>query len=58
MAVGRDSASAGGRRLWSDLDDRVLKPAELTPATAALLAEIYAESGVPDGVFNLVIGPG
>jgi aldehyde dehydrogenase (NAD+) len=36
----------------------VLKPAELTPATAILLAEIYEEAGVPAGVFNLVIGPG
>jgi aldehyde dehydrogenase (NAD+) len=36
----------------------VLKPAELTPATAALLAEIYEEAGVPAGVFNLVVGPG
>jgi aldehyde dehydrogenase (NAD+) len=36
----------------------VLKPAELTPATAALLAEIYEEAGVPPGVFNLVVGPG
>jgi alpha-ketoglutaric semialdehyde dehydrogenase len=36
----------------------VLKPAELTPATAALLADIYAEAGVPDGVFNLVVGAG
>jgi acyl-CoA reductase-like NAD-dependent aldehyde dehydrogenase len=36
----------------------VLKPAELTPATAALLTEIYEEAGVPPGVFNLVVGPG
>lgn len=36
----------------------VMKPAELTPATATLLAEIYAEAGVPAGVFNLVVGPG
>src|SRR5579885_3052453 len=36
----------------------VLKPAELTPATAVLLAEIYEEAGVPAGVFNLVVGPG
>jgi aldehyde dehydrogenase (NAD+) len=36
----------------------VLKPAELTPATAQLLTEIYEEAGVPPGVFNLVVGPG
>ncbi len=36
----------------------VMKPAELTPATAALLTEIYEEAGVPAGVFNLVVGPG
>jgi aldehyde dehydrogenase (NAD+) len=36
----------------------VLKPAELTPATAALLTEIYAEAGVPPGVFNLIVGRG
>src|SRR5512146_1118618 len=36
----------------------VLKPAELTPATAALLTEIYAEAGLPPGVFNLVVGSG
>lgn len=36
----------------------VMKPAELTPATAALLTEIYEEAGLPPGVFNLVVGPG
>jgi len=36
----------------------VLKPAELTPATATLLAEIYEEAGLPPGVFNLIVGPG
>lgn len=36
----------------------VFKPAELTPATAALLAEIYEEAGLPPGVFNMVVGPG
>jgi len=36
----------------------VFKPAELTPATAALLAEIYEEAGMPAGVFNMVVGSG
>src|SRR5215212_6257674 len=36
----------------------VFKPAELTPATAALLTEIYEEAGVPPGVFNMVVGTG
>lgn len=36
----------------------VFKPAELTPATASLLAEIYEEAGLPPGVFNMVVGSG
>lgn len=36
----------------------VFKPASLTPSTAALLAEIYEEAGLPPGVFNVVIGSG
>jgi aldehyde dehydrogenase (NAD+) len=36
----------------------VFKPAELTPATASLLAEIYEEAGLPRGVFNMVVGSG
>ena len=36
----------------------VMKPASLTPATAAALTEIIHESGAPKGVFNLVIGSG
>ncbi|WP_395308777.1 NAD-dependent succinate-semialdehyde dehydrogenase [Mycobacterium sp. AMU20-3851] len=32
----------------------VLKPAELTPLTALAVVEILAQSGVPDGVVNLV----
>ncbi len=36
----------------------VFKPAELTPATAALMTEIYEEAGLPPGVFNLVVGSG
>lgn len=38
----------------------VAKPSEETPGTAALLAEVMHEAGVPAGVFNLVngFGPG
>lgn len=36
----------------------VLKPAELVPASAWSLAEIISRSGVPSGVFNLVMGHG
>lgn len=36
----------------------ILKPAELTPATAGMLTEIYNEAGLPPGVFNMVIGSG
>jgi acyl-CoA reductase-like NAD-dependent aldehyde dehydrogenase len=36
----------------------VLKPSELTPATAILLMRVLAEAGLPDGVGNLVLGAG
>ncbi|MFJ4195544.1 aldehyde dehydrogenase family protein [Pseudomonas sp. NPDC089534] len=36
----------------------VLKPSEVTPLAELELAAIIAESGLPDGVFNLVCGTG
>jgi aldehyde dehydrogenase (NAD+) len=36
----------------------IFKPAELTPATAALLTEIYEAAGLPAGVFNMIVGSG
>lgn len=36
----------------------VLKPASLTPITAILLTEICHEAGVPEGVVNVIPGPG
>jgi len=36
----------------------VLKPASLTPLTALRFAELTQEAGLPEGVFNVVPGPG
>ena len=36
----------------------VFKPAELVPSSAWALADIISRSGLPAGVFNMVIGPG
>jgi len=36
----------------------VVKPSEVTPLNAFLLAEVIHEAGVPAGVFNLVTGTG
>ncbi len=36
----------------------IFKPAELTPLTAHLITEVFAEAGLPAGVLNLVHGPG
>lgn len=34
----------------------VLKPSERNPSASNLVAELYAEAGLPDGVFNVVHG--
>ena len=36
----------------------VFKPAELTPGCAWVLADVLARAGLPEGVFNLVMGKG
>jgi len=36
----------------------VLKPSELTPALANVIASVLNDAGVPDGVFNVVYGGG
>jgi malonate-semialdehyde dehydrogenase (acetylating)/methylmalonate-semialdehyde dehydrogenase len=36
----------------------VLKPSERDPAPASLLAELWSQAGLPDGIFNVVHGDG
>lgn len=36
----------------------VLKPASVTPITAIILGEICRDAGIPDGVVNVITGPG
>lgn len=36
----------------------VLKPAETTPLTVLALARIFEEAGLPEGVVNIITGPG
>jgi acyl-CoA reductase-like NAD-dependent aldehyde dehydrogenase len=36
----------------------VLKPAELTPLSALRLGELALEVGIPEGVVNILVGPG
>lgn len=36
----------------------VLKPSEVTPLSGGLVAELFRDAGVPDGVFNVVFGDG
>ena len=34
----------------------ILKPSEKDPSTSVMIAELFAEAGLPDGVFNIVHG--
>ncbi len=36
----------------------VYKPSSDTPLTGVLLTQVMREAGIPDGVFNMVLGPG
>jgi betaine-aldehyde dehydrogenase len=36
----------------------VMKPSEITPLTTIKVTELCVEAGIPDGVVNLVLGPG
>lgn len=36
----------------------VFKPSEVTPITTLKLAEVYQEAGLPDGVFQVLLGAG
>lgn len=36
----------------------VAKPSELTTGSAVVITRLYAEAGLPDGVFNLITGDG
>jgi acyl-CoA reductase-like NAD-dependent aldehyde dehydrogenase len=36
----------------------VLKPAELTPLSTLRVAELVLEAGIPEGVVNVLVGPG
>lgn len=36
----------------------IFKPSEVTPITTLKLAEIYQQAGLPDGLFNVLLGDG
>lgn len=36
----------------------ILKPASVTPVTALMLGKLAQEAGIPDGVLNIIAGPG
>ncbi|GMH58210.1 hypothetical protein TL16_g02558 [Triparma laevis f. inornata] len=46
-----------GKRWWGRCGNTfIYKPSECTPLTALKIAEILKEAGLPDGVFNVVVG--
>lgn len=54
VSLGVDQNSVKG---WLSLGNAmVFKPSPMTPVTAVILAEIYKEAGVPDGLFCVVQG--
>lgn len=52
------------RALWKSAaclaagNTMIYKPSEFTPLHASTLSSIYAEAGLPPGVFNVIYGPG
>ncbi|WP_020375409.1 aminobutyraldehyde dehydrogenase [Sulfobacillus thermosulfidooxidans] len=36
----------------------ILKPASITPLTALMLGPLASEAGIPEGVLNILVGPG
>ena len=59
---GRSSAASDGYKRQAPAlaagNAVVLKPADLTPSCAHLLAQVLEAAGCPPGVFNLVMGRG
>ncbi len=55
---GPTAAAAAGAFALCAGNSVVLKPAEQTPMTAVVVAELAIEAGIPPGVFNVVQGDG
>jgi len=53
-----NQASRAGAPALAAGNTVVMKPSEFTSATTVALAEIAKEAGLPDGVFNVVLGTG